>query len=78
MAKEPKITAADQAPPETLGAPLVKQATTPPAPAVGLVRGVIMEDGVFSSLGVHKKGEKVEIPESDVVALEKNNFITRL
>ncbi|MCC6779912.1 MAG: hypothetical protein IT537_25315 [Hyphomicrobiales bacterium] len=43
-----------------------------------LVKGVIMQDGVFSSLGVHNKGDKVELPEVDVVALEKNQFITRV
>jgi hypothetical protein len=44
----------------------------------GLVKGVIMQDGVFSSVGVHNKGDKVELPEEDVAALEANGFITRL
>lgn len=42
------------------------------------VRVVIMQDGVFSSLGVHNKGDKVELPEEDVAILEDRGFATRL
>lgn len=42
------------------------------------VRVVIMTDGVFSSLGVHNKGDKVELPEEDVAILEDRGFATRL
>lgn len=50
---------------------------TAKAKASGLVKGVILHDDCFSSKGRHMKGEKVELPEEDVAALEKNGFITR-
>lgn len=53
-------------------------AKKPKAKATALVKGVIMHDDCFSSIGRHKKGEKVELPEEDVAALEKNGFITRI
>lgn len=42
------------------------------------VRVVIMQDGVFSSLGVHNKGDKVALSEQDVSILEERGFATRL
>lgn len=44
----------------------------------GTARGVILTDGVFSSIGTHVKGEKVELPESDVATLEAGGHITRI
>lgn len=42
------------------------------------VRVVIMEDGVFSSVGIHNKGDKADLPEEDVAILEERGFATRL
>lgn len=42
------------------------------------VRVVIMQDGVFSSIGVHDKGDKPDLPEEDVAVLEERGFATRL
>lgn len=41
---------------------------TPP-PAAGMVRVKIWTDGVFSSLGEHRKGAIVDIPEEDAKIL---------
>lgn len=46
--------------------------------ASGLVKVVIMEDGVWSSSGRHNKGDKPELPEEDVAVLEGRGMATRL
>lgn len=46
--------------------------------ALKAVRGVIMQDDVFSSLGKHNKGDVVELPEFDADVLEKNRFFVRV
>lgn len=46
-------------------------------PAAG-VKVVIMQDGVFSSIGVHNKGEKPVLSEYDVKILEEKGLATRV
>jgi hypothetical protein len=50
----------------------------PASPVEAGVKVVIMQDGVFSSIGVHNKGDKVVLSEADVVILEGKGFATRL
>lgn len=50
----------------------------PRAKTPALVKGVILQDDCFSSVGRHMKGDKVELLEDDVTALEKNGFIARI
>jgi hypothetical protein len=49
----------------------------PPKADAALVRGVIMVDGVWSSHGEHRKGEKVSLSAEDAAILEGREMFTR-
>lgn len=44
----------------------------------GLVAVVVLVDESFSSMGMHYKGDKVLLPEEDVIAMERNKLVTRV
>lgn len=45
-----------------------------PKPEKGLTRVKIWVDGVWSSIGEHRKGEVVDIPEEDAKVLIEKEF----
>lgn len=47
-------------------------------PAAAGVKVVVMIDECFSSLGMHRKGEKVDLPEDDVAAMEAKEQVVRI
>lgn len=44
----------------------------------GIARLVFLQDGVFSSVGVHNKGDKVEVPEAEAKLHVEKGLATRI